>query len=272
MNDRDCVQLLQWALPRLGLRWAGFRRVRGQVCKRIRHRMSELGIARPAHYRERLAHDPSEWAILDRLCRVTISRFCRDRGVFDYLRTTLLPGLAADIAGDNDSRRLRCWSAGCASGEEPFTLALIWRFGLGAPAANTGLEIIGTDIDPILLERARRACYPGSSLRELPIEWIRQGFEALGADYCLHPELRREVDFLQQDIRRNAPDGHFHLVFCRNLAFTYFDDPTQRNVLARLHAKLPPAGILVLGTHETVPGEQGLRRLEPNLPIYRKMD
>lgn len=269
MNDRDCVQLLQWALPRLGLRWTGFRRVRRQVCKRIRGRMSDLGITSPERYRDRLVHDASEWAVLDRLCRVTISRFYRDRGVFDYLRDEIFPALAEAIGRDSPAR-LRCWSAGCASGEEPFTVALIWRFGLRAPAAETGLEIIGTEVDPILLERGRRACYPGSSLRELPAEWVWRGFDLRENEYCLHSALRQSVSLLQQDIRRDAPGGRFHLVLCRNLAFTYFDEAVQRAVLARLHAKLLPAGILVLGTHETLPGAQGFRRLDPKLPVYRK--
>ena len=91
MTDRECVELLQWAAPRLRLRWDGFRRVRGQVCKRIGRRLHALGLPGVAAYRARLEADPAEWDVLDSLCRVTISRFYRDARVFDVLRDALLP-------------------------------------------------------------------------------------------------------------------------------------------------------------------------------------
>jgi hypothetical protein len=79
MQDAECVALLRWALPRLGLRWPGFRKVRRQVCKRINRRIKELGLADVAAYREHLERVPEEWPRLDALCRITISRFYRDR-------------------------------------------------------------------------------------------------------------------------------------------------------------------------------------------------
>src|SRR5918999_3370615 len=112
LTDVDCVSLLQWALPRLGLRWEGFRRPRRQVCRRIQTRIRELGLDGVAAYRTYLEAGPDEWPVLERLCRVTISRFYRDRGVWDVLRAELEPR--------------RIWSAGCASGEEAYTAALVW--------------------------------------------------------------------------------------------------------------------------------------------------
>ena len=86
MNDADCVEFLQWALPRLRMRWAGFRKVRGQVCKRIGRRLKELGLGDIDAYRSYLDKHSEEWEILDGLCRITISRFHRDRKVFECLR------------------------------------------------------------------------------------------------------------------------------------------------------------------------------------------
>ena len=97
MKDADCVALLQWALPRLRMRWAGFRKVRGQVCKRIRRRMGALGIDSVSAYRQYLERHDSEWDELDALCRISISRFYRDRGVFTFLQDTVLPELAAGV-------------------------------------------------------------------------------------------------------------------------------------------------------------------------------
>ena len=85
MNDADCIRFLQWSLPRLGLRWAGFRRVRGQVCKRLRKRLAALGLNDLSDYRALLAADAAEWRQLDGLCRVSISRFYRDQGVWRCL-------------------------------------------------------------------------------------------------------------------------------------------------------------------------------------------
>lgn len=90
MNDTDCTAFLQWALPQLDLRWPGFSKVRGQVCKRLRKHMSELGIDDFADYRSRLAADPPEWQMLDECWHITISRLFRDRGVFELLRRRVL--------------------------------------------------------------------------------------------------------------------------------------------------------------------------------------
>src|SRR5438477_9810042 len=120
----DCVEFLQWALPRLRMRWDGFRKVRRQVCRRIERRSRELGLTDLAAYRDYLERRPDEWARLDALCRVTISRFYRDRETFAALEQEVLPALARGGA------EIEVWSAGCASGEEPYTLALLWKLEL----------------------------------------------------------------------------------------------------------------------------------------------
>ena len=192
VKDAECINFLQWSLPQLGLRWAGFRRVRGQVCKRLRRRLAALSLKDLSDYRALLEADTAEWRQLDGLCRVSISRFYRDQGVWRWLERDLLPQLAAQAAvrGEN---RLRIWSAGCASGEEPCTLVLM--FALGDTPEGCEPEIFATDADRDLLARARRACYPGSSLRELPANW-RAAFERSGEEFCLGPEYRQPVRFL----------------------------------------------------------------------------
>src|SRR4051794_28712317 len=116
MDDRECVALLQWALPLLGLRWLGFKNVRRQVCRRVTAHIAALGLDQ-ASYRRLLEVDPAERRALDALCYVTISRFYRDRQLFDALRERLMPALA-EIARSSERRVLSVWSAGCASGEE----------------------------------------------------------------------------------------------------------------------------------------------------------
>jgi chemotaxis protein methyltransferase CheR len=240
MTDDECVALLQWALPRLGLRWGGFRRVRRQVCRRVSRRLEELGLADAAAYRRHLAAHPDEWRVLDGLCRVTISRFWRDRRVFESLRDEVLPGLASPV---------RAWSAGCAGGEEPYSLVL------AAAEAGTEIEVLASDTDPVQLERATRARYPASSLRELPPQlrdWAFAGPE-------LREAFRRRVTFLLHDVRDEPPNGPYDLVLCRNLVFTYFADDVQRKTTRRLTGALRPGGLLVVGAHERPPADE----LEP---------
>src|SRR4051812_29677292 len=156
VDDAACVGFLQWALPRLGLRWAGYRKVRRQVCRRLARRLAELGVADLDAYRARLESDRAEWDALRALTPVTISRFARDRAVFDALAREVVPAIAG-AARREGRERLRAWSAGCASGEEAYTLALLWP----------QMDVLATDVHDAVLERARRAAYPDSSLREL---------------------------------------------------------------------------------------------------------
>jgi chemotaxis protein methyltransferase CheR len=264
VEDNACVGFLQWALPRLGLYWPGFRRVRRQVCKRLGRRLADLGLEDLGAYRDRLAGDPAEWDRLDGLCRITISRFYRDRGVFQYLQASALPDLIR-LAQSQHRPRLRIWSAGCGSAEEPYTLALMWCFGVRAPGLE--LEILGTDADSHLLERARRACYPPGTLRELPARW-RAAFQADDDSLCLRAEYRSLVRFQQQDIRKVRPAGPFDLILCRNLAFTYFAPPLQLRLAHRLREHLVPGGLLVLGAHESI--RQAIPGLETLRPwLYR---
>jgi chemotaxis protein methyltransferase CheR len=242
MSRAPEVEFLQWALPRLGLRWAGFRRVRGQVGKRVRRRLVALGLEDLDAYRAYLESHPEEWDVLDGLTHITISRFYRDRAVFAAIEHQVLPSLAVG----------RCWSAGCASGEEAFTLALM-------PGA--GLEILATDVDEAMLDRARAAAYPASSLRELPDAWRERGFTRGRGLYALRPQYRRAVTLRRHDLRTPPPDTGFDLVLCRNVAFTYLAAEQQRSVLGHLAAALRPNGALVIGLHEALP--QAVPGFEP---------
>lgn len=252
MNDNECVAFLQSVLPRLGLRWHGYRRVRRQVCKRIARRLRALELADLDAYRARLKADPAEWGILCSLCRVTISRFYRDRALFDALGAEIFPALARRAAKRADPR-IHVWCAGCASGEEPYSLALLWRFRIVPRCPGVDLSIAATDADAYMLERARRGCYAPATLRELPAEWTAAAFQRRGRQLCLRTPYRASVAFRRQDIRRAMPDGPFDLVLCRNLAFTYFDDEVQRDVLRGIVERLDDGGYLLIGGHEKLP-------------------
>jgi chemotaxis protein methyltransferase CheR len=253
VNDKDCTAFLQWALPQIELRWPGFRKVRRQVCKRLKERMRDLGLDNYSAYRTRLESDPSEWRVFDECCHITISRFFRDRGIFEVVRRQVLPAIG--MRAKREGRDAQVWSAGCASGEEPYTLKVLWDCEVATAYPGVSLSIVASDVDQVMLARAREGCFEPTSLHELPPALIEQGFDRLDARYCVKPEHREGIEFLDQDLRMKTPARLFDLILCRYVAFTYFAVPLQRKVLASMLERLRPQGYFVIGTHERLPGD-----------------
>lgn len=269
MRNEDCVAFLGWCLPRLGMRWAGFRRVRKTVCKRIAARLRALGLEDAKAYRAYLEAHDDEWARLDAMCRIPISRFWRDRDVFDGLAREVLPALATEAARRGDAR-VRVWCAGSASGEEPYSLRIAWSVAAEPAFPALGVEIVATEIDDTMLARSLAGLYGGGSLKDLPPDLARQAFRPLNGLFELRGRFRRDVTFLKQDIRSEMPGGPFDLVLCRNLVFTYFDPATQARLLEAIRARLRPGGALVIGARETLPEPAaGLAPWNGPAPIYR---
>jgi len=263
MTDRECVEFLQWALPKMRMRWAGFRKVRRQVCRRISRRIAALGLPDAAGYRNYLHVNPDEWKTLASLCRVTISRFYRDKGVFDHVGDVVFTRLAGRRGAG-----VECWSAGCASGEEAYTLNILWTLRARGSAAGKTLRVLGTDSDPVMLERARRAVYPGGALKDLPPDFKAEAFRGAGGSFELRERFKRNVRFEQQDIRVETPPGPFDIILCRNLVFTYFEPVLQEEVLDKMVVRLREGGVLVIGKNEfphAVPA--GLREEAPAVYI-----
>jgi chemotaxis protein methyltransferase CheR len=227
-----------------------------------------LGLDNIEKYRARLDADPAEWVVLDTLTRITISRFFRERDVFMYLCETALPELHALAAPEP----VCIWCAGCAGGEEAYTLAI------AAHRKRIPVRILGTDLDEHQISRARRGCYSAGSLKELPPAWRALAFEARGDELLLRSAFRTNVDafrtnvdVLRQDIRRQMPPGPFHLILCRYLAFMYFDAELQREIAEGLLKRMVPEGLVVLGKHESWPADvPGVVEVESGLRIYRK--
>lgn len=270
MRDEQCVRFLQWALPRLRMHWSGFRKVCKQVCKRLDRHIQKLGLAGVEEYQAYLQAHADEWLQLDSLCRITISRFNRDRVVFAALEQDVLPSLI-DIARARGDDTLRIWSAGCASGEEPYTLSILWNADLRFRFPDMTIDIVATDSDSNMIQRATDARYEFGSLKGLPESSRTRAFSREDDVYCLKPDYRRDVTFLEQDIRRDRPKGHFDLVLCRNLVFTYFDDDLQLQILNLIVAKTFVGAALVLGIHEQLPpGARGLSAWFDKQRIYRR--
>jgi chemotaxis protein methyltransferase CheR len=192
--------------------------------------------------------------------------------VFDALGADVLPALAARAAA-RGARTLECWSAGCASGEEPYSLRLVWDFAAKPRSPDVDLSVLATDADEVMLERAARACYPAGALKDLPPGWRERAFEPADGQFRLREAFRTGVTFSKADIRQAWPDGPFDLILCRNLAFTYFEPALQAEVLGAIARRLGPGGVLVLGAHERPPeGGADFVPLIGKLPLYGPTD
>jgi chemotaxis protein methyltransferase CheR len=269
MSGAACVEFLKWALPQLGLRWEGFRKVRRQVCRQLGKRLQELGLPHPTAYRQHLATHPEEWSILDSFCRIPVSRFFRDQIVFDALAAEVFPYLA-HAALHRGTALLRCWSIGCASGEEPYSLSILWQTALCEQFPTVALRVTATDAAAHLIERALSANYQYSSLRELPPDLLPVAFTRDGDGFVVREEFRHCVEFQLQDIRETVSVGPFDLVMCRNLVFTYFQEALQQRTLERILTTLRPGGAFVIGLNEDRPAGHGLEDWAGELGIFRR--
>ncbi|MBI3772793.1 MAG: chemotaxis protein CheR [Gammaproteobacteria bacterium] len=272
MDENACVEFLQWALPELHMRWTGFRKVHNQVCKRINRRLQTLQLRDITAYQEYLQCQREEWAVLDGLCRITISRFFRDRLVFSTLQRIILPELVQQMQRRGETV-LRLWSVGCAAGEEPYSLNILWELDEKQRVAHAQakIEIIATDSDQQMLDRAAEACYSYGSIKNIPEDWRQRAFNEDDGEFCLRPPFRQGTHFMCQDIRLETPEDVFDLILCRNLVFTYFEDRLQRQVLSRLEQALRPKGWLVIGIHETLPQDyDGFEAWSRRLGIYQR--
>ncbi len=268
---------LRWALPRLDKQWAGYRKVQGQVESRLVDRLQALALRSLDAYRDYLQAHPDEWERLDAMTRITVSRFYRDPPIFDALRAPVLPAVAEKHLSGNEAQ-FRAWSVGAASGEEPYTLRILWRHALRDRFGGRTLHVTASEAQAHMLRRARRGCYQRGTLKDLPDAWTDRAFvydpaldHGKHAEPCvLHPLYRRHVTWRQEDIRASMPAGPFSLICCRNLVFTYFDDALQQKCLQRLLDRLQPGGVLVLGKGESLPTDPiSLEPIEDDLPLYR---
>lgn len=248
----------------------GYRKVRALVCKRLGKRLHALGLRDLGAYRARLEACPEEWTELDALLGIPISRFYRDRGVFDLLQSQVLPALAHAAIADARTA-LHCWSAGCASGEEPYTLAMLWQLRLQPMFPQLKMHVVATDLDSTLLARAKAGCYRRSSLRELPTDLLAQAFEPHHDALCVRAPFRT-VQFVQQDLRTAMPEDPFDIVLCRNVILTYFAAPMQQHLMRRIASRLRIGGALLIGIHESLPdGVAGVAPWSGARSVYRRI-
>ena len=259
-------QFLKEASSLLGLQWRCFQR-RG-IRRRIEHRLVELGLASLEEYSQKIKENPQEKNHLSKILTVTISRFFRDKELFNTLETSLFPALLK-----KNPRELKIWSIGCASGEEPYSLCLLWKARFEKDWPESHFSVLATEIDESLLERAREGRYKKSSLRDIPRDILGKYFKAEGDVFLLDKRAGEGVEFQTHDIHREEPFSGVDLVFCRNLAFTYFSKEIQVEILKKIFMCLKEAGYLVIGNDESIPLTYPtlFTLVFPKQKIYRKL-
>jgi chemotaxis protein methyltransferase CheR len=222
------------------------------VYGRLSRRLRALKLKSFREYRELLASDPQELVELSNAITTNLTSFFRERHHFEYLREGLLEALAAD---PHASRRVRIWSAGCSTGEEPYTIAMSAIEAL-PDLARWDVRILATDIDSDALERARAGLYPAERLRSVDPARLARFFSERreGAElvYRIAPEVAALVTFKQLNLMDRWPmKGPLDVIFCRNTVI-YFDKATQRQLFARMASLQRPGDRLFLGHSESL--------------------
>jgi chemotaxis methyl-accepting protein methylase len=263
MNDQQFRQLLN----NLGLSWDGYRKVRRGVKKRICRHMHKLGCRTMQEYFFALDQNQDARQDCERLMTVSISRFFRDHGLWQALETEVLPTIIKE-----NRRRVKVWSAGCACGEEVYSLKILWHILGGRLQGLPELEIWATDMNPVYLNKARTGIYPRSSLKEVP-EAFRALYFSPGAKeqtYAVAERLKKGIEWRGHSLLFDPPGTGFQLVFLRNSLLTYYEDKLKWIAFHKVLDSLAQSGFLIIGVHEKMPPwVQGLLPLGLHPCIFR---
>jgi two-component system CheB/CheR fusion protein len=227
----------------------------GTLARRIERRMTLAGGA-PGdgdRYLKLLQNDKSELDLLAKDLLINVTSFFRDPKVFAVLEQTIIPGL---IRSHPAGRPLRIWIAGCSSGEEAYSLTMLFREAIAAAAQPIGLQVFASDVDPEAVEDAREGLYPATIEAVIPKDRLARYFRKEKHGYRVSPELRASVVFTVQDILTDPPFSRLDLISCRNLMI-YLRPEAQAKAVSVFHFALNPGGLLLLGSAETISDSDG---------------
>ncbi|RMH70797.1 MAG: protein-glutamate O-methyltransferase CheR [Gemmatimonadetes bacterium] len=240
--------------------------------RRLTVRMRAHHVTTFEDYLEILERNPNEFQELKRVLTINVSRFFRNKSVFDYIFQHLMPDIMEQKRRSR-SRCLRFWSAGCAGGEEPYSLAIMLHQFYPYVFSRYDLSIVGTDIDEESLQRARTGVYDDMAMEEVPAEWIDRYFEGK-KQYRLIPTIKEKVTFQILDLVQDAALEPCDLILCRNVMI-YFGRELQEKVFNKLANALLPGGYIVLGKTETTIGfhtEPFIKSVNLRERIYQRQD
>ena len=240
----------------------------GTLKRRIERRMSLVAIESDdmGRYLELLRNDAKELGLLANDLLINVTRFFRDPKVFDLLAETVIPELLRDRAPDQP---LRIWIAGCSTGEETYSLAMIIREQITAAKLDIKLQVFASDVDPDAIARARESAYPKAIEADVSPARLARFFTWDGHSYKVLPALRAAVVFTVQDVLADPPFSRLDLVSCRNLLI-YLGSKAQAKVVSIFHFALRQGGFLLLGSSETAGDvDERFELIEKTARLYR---
>ena len=237
-------RLLQFLRETRGFDFSGYKRT--TLLRRIEKRMAYVGVKGHGPYLEYLQAHPDEFGTLFNTILINVTSYFRDAAAWDYVRTEVLPRI---IEGKAPYEPIRVWSAGVASGEEAYSVAMLLCEVLGTAEYRERAKIYATDVDEDALSHARQGRAAAKDLEEVPASLRAKYFEPEGDHFLLRGELRRSIIFGRHDLVQDAPISRIDLLVCRN-TLMYFEPEAQARILARLHYALSEKGYLFLGKAE----------------------
>jgi two-component system CheB/CheR fusion protein len=242
----DFVRLLDYLKSARGFDFSGYKL--SSLIRRVQKRMQQIGVASYNDYIDYLEVHPDEFLPLFNTILINVTAFFRDPAAWQVVAGQVLPRILESKGPDEP---IRCWSAGCASGEEAYTVAILLAEALGEVDYRRRVKIYATDVDEEALVQARQGSYTAAQVEGVPEELRAQYFERAGERYVFRPDLRRSLIFGRHDLVQDAAISRIDLLACRN-ALMYFNVETQAKILARFQFSLSPNGYLFLGKAETL--------------------
>ena len=259
-SDVDFRSLAQFAYEQAGIALSDSKR--NLVYSRLSRRLRALGLTSFRQYREHLAANVSELESFINAISTNLTKFFREAHHFDHFRTHVAVPFVQDAHG-KVGRRMRVWSAGCSTGEEPYTIAVVLKREI-RDIDRHDVRILATDIDTEVIGKGARGEYPANSIDEVP-KTYREFFQPVGGDrtsenVMVGRDIRSLVTFRRLNLMELWPfTGNFDAIFCRNVMI-YFDGPTKTALVERFTQKLKPGGWLYIGHSELLIGSHpGLR-------------
>ena len=223
---------------------------RATVLRRIERRLAIREIATLPEYATYLRDNPEEAEALLRELLISVTNFFRDRAVFEKLEQTIVPKLLQGKGADN---QVRVWVAGCATGEEAYSIAMVLADVTSRMAHVPDIQIFATDLDGEAIRKARNGFYTAAETADVSPERLRGYFIREQDGYRVRPELRELVLFARHNLLKDPPFSHLDLISCRNVLI-YLNRTAQERAMDVLHFALEPGGYLLLGTAESVDG------------------
>jgi two-component system CheB/CheR fusion protein len=239
--------LLEYLRREHGFDFSGYSR--SHLIRRVTVRMQQLGVKGISDYADYLKAHPQEFTHLFNTIEINFTSFFRDAEAWDYVGAQIFPQI---IAGKSSSEPIRIWSAGCATGEETYTLAIVLAEALGVEQYSSRVKIYATDVDEEALKEARTGSYRSRQVVDIPTQLLLQYFERVDERYVFRSDLRRSIIFGRHNLITDAPMSKIDLLVCRNVLI-YFSSEAQTKALARFHFSLKDSSFLFLGASELLP-------------------